>query len=271
MKSSYTLRITNAGPNSATGVELTAPLPPELEYANYATNNGSYDPTTGIWTVGAVQSGTNVTLTLRADVAASVPNLATITLTGTITAVEDQSDPAPGDESGSVDVTVASVDIAPTVTSNNATPGEGQEVRFAINVRNNGPSRATTIQVSAPIPAGMTYTDRSSSAYDPLSEILTVNGLSSGGNLTYYVYAVPDDGTSGDAIDSSAGFFVQLVFARMLNVWSMRDGKRVSVAIKTMARTTAWIVGLRAMPPRDTLPCGSHTATVKRPVRTTTI
>ena len=50
----FTLTINNAGPSTATGVEVTDQLPDGYAYIN-DTGNGAYDATSGIWAVGSLE------------------------------------------------------------------------------------------------------------------------------------------------------------------------------------------------------------------------
>ncbi|MCP4499941.1 MAG: DUF11 domain-containing protein, partial [Deltaproteobacteria bacterium] len=96
----FTVTVTNAGPNVATGIELTDTFPTSglsLDIAGIVESQGSYDPGTGIWTIGTLQTNTSVTLNLPATVLA--PAAGTIpspqTNTAEITAVVEP-DPTPG-------------------------------------------------------------------------------------------------------------------------------------------------------------------------------
>ncbi|WP_460640207.1 Ig-like domain-containing protein [Larkinella harenae] len=61
----YTLTLTNSGPANATGVEVKDLLPAGL---TFQSSNGNYNANTGIWTVGAVNSGSTVQLIITARV-----------------------------------------------------------------------------------------------------------------------------------------------------------------------------------------------------------
>ena len=70
---SYTLAVTNASgsPATATGVTVLDTLPAGFSFTN-ATGFGSYNSSTGVWTVGIAASGNAVGLS-RADFAALAP------------------------------------------------------------------------------------------------------------------------------------------------------------------------------------------------------
>ena len=65
----YTINTTNNGPTNATGVTIKDLLPNGLTFISANTNGtGTYNPTTGIWTIGNLNNGQNATLTITATV-----------------------------------------------------------------------------------------------------------------------------------------------------------------------------------------------------------
>lgn len=68
---SYTLQVSNASssPNNATGVTVTDLLPLGVSYVSSA-GFGTYDSSTGIWTVGNIPAGTTRTMTITVTVTA---------------------------------------------------------------------------------------------------------------------------------------------------------------------------------------------------------
>ena len=59
----FTVTVSNGGPNSATGVVLADLLPAGLSYVSNTPGQGSYNPASGLWSVGTVAAGAQ-TLTL---------------------------------------------------------------------------------------------------------------------------------------------------------------------------------------------------------------
>ncbi|MCG8762746.1 choice-of-anchor A family protein, partial [Tenacibaculum finnmarkense] len=64
----YTISVENKGPSDATAVNLIGLLPTELTYVQETVSVGSYDKTTGLWTIGNIANGDKVTLVLTATV-----------------------------------------------------------------------------------------------------------------------------------------------------------------------------------------------------------
>ncbi len=62
----YTLTVTNAGPDTATGVTVTDKLPAGLTFVSHnGTSSAAYDATTGEWDVGTVEVGEAKAVTLQ--------------------------------------------------------------------------------------------------------------------------------------------------------------------------------------------------------------
>ncbi len=66
----FTITVTNSGPNDATGVQVTDQLPSGYSYVS-DDGSGAFNSTTGVWTIGNLADGASVTLHLRAEVLAS--------------------------------------------------------------------------------------------------------------------------------------------------------------------------------------------------------
>ncbi|KPV52506.1 hypothetical protein SE17_15120 [Kouleothrix aurantiaca] len=60
----YTITVTNSGPDAATGVAVSDPLPAGVEYRGATASAGSYNPADGTWTIGALAVGQRVRLTI---------------------------------------------------------------------------------------------------------------------------------------------------------------------------------------------------------------
>src|SRR5262249_11090572 len=76
----FTVTLTNAGPDPATGVTVPDALPAGLNLLAATPSQGTYDAITGVWTVGTVTPGVPQTLQLQAQVvsAGAQTNTATV-------------------------------------------------------------------------------------------------------------------------------------------------------------------------------------------------
>jgi hypothetical protein len=83
----YTFTVHNNGPSSATNVTVTDPFPGVTVVGPNTPSQGTFDPGTGVWSVGTLAPGASATLTVRARVDVLGP----ITSTARVSA--DQFDP----------------------------------------------------------------------------------------------------------------------------------------------------------------------------------
>ena len=88
----FQITITNDGPDTATGVSLTDPLPVGLTFVADTVTQGSYDQATGLFDIGTLASGATATLTLEGtvDVGQGGNTITNITTAAT----GDQPDPS---------------------------------------------------------------------------------------------------------------------------------------------------------------------------------
>jgi uncharacterized repeat protein (TIGR01451 family) len=95
----YTIEVTNLGPDDATSVVVEDDLPAGLRYHDATTSVGTFDPDTGRWTVGDVAVSDVHRLTLRAvfEGGDEVVNTATV-------AASDQTDPTAANDASSAAV-----------------------------------------------------------------------------------------------------------------------------------------------------------------------
>jgi uncharacterized repeat protein (TIGR01451 family) len=64
----FTGIVHNNGPDTATGVTLLDPLPAGLNFVQAAPSQGTYNPATGVWTVGTLANGATATIQITVQV-----------------------------------------------------------------------------------------------------------------------------------------------------------------------------------------------------------
>ncbi|MCJ8163930.1 T9SS type A sorting domain-containing protein [Pontibacter sp. E15-1] len=150
----YTVVVTNNGPSAATSVVVTDKLPASLTFTSASATTGVYTAADGKWTVGNLANGASATLTLNATINQS----AVITTTATQTHTE--FDNVNGNNSASNSIRSGSgtvtADVKVEVSASAASTYTGQEVSFTTRATNTGPDAATSLSLTALVPAGMT-------------------------------------------------------------------------------------------------------------------
>jgi uncharacterized repeat protein (TIGR01451 family) len=177
---SYTLTVFNDGPNSASGVIVNDLLPAEMSYASHS--GGSYDPASGIWSVGNLANGASSQLTIQATVR-NESNLLLITNTATVSAPA-VGDPDPTNNIASADLHVGASDIAISKTVSNATPAPGSTIDYSVTATNLSSNPATGIEVQDLLPAGVTYSSHSASQGAYAFGLWVVGDLDASGGVT---------------------------------------------------------------------------------------
>lgn len=180
----YTLVVTNRGPNDATGVTVTDPLPAGVSFVSAsASQGGCAGTTTVVCLLGALPAGNSATISIVVSVsAAAVPSIAN---TASVTASE--SDPNPGDNSATAPTTVIPVaDVGVLKTVSNPAPLVAQSFTFTVTATNNGPSTANGVVVTDAPPANLGFVSAATSqgAYVSATGVWTVGTLANGASAT---------------------------------------------------------------------------------------
>ncbi|MGB9838598.1 MAG: DUF11 domain-containing protein [Methanothermobacter sp.] len=146
----FTLTVVNYGPNNATGVYVVDNLPPGLEFVSAAASKGTYNNSTGIWTIGNLNYFETVTLNITAVVTATGTIVNNANVTG------DIFDPnmANNYASAALNSPPAS-DLTIDKSVNNPEPYVGDTIQYTITVSNRGPDNAAGVLVEDILPAGL--------------------------------------------------------------------------------------------------------------------
>jgi len=171
----WTITVTNYGPDNATNVNLSDLLPAGLVLQLATPSQGTYDNVTGVWSVGTLNGGSFATLVLQTLVNA------TGTITNTANASADQYDwyPAQDSVSASIEVQAAS-DIQVIKSADNYSPNYGDNVSMTVDAINNGPDNATGVTILDVLPAGFVLTSWTATmgTYDNATGIWSIGDLS---------------------------------------------------------------------------------------------
>jgi uncharacterized repeat protein (TIGR01451 family) len=182
----YTVTLTNNGPSVATNVAVQDFLPAGVIFVSDSASQGSYNPGTGVWAIGTVNSGSQAMLTISARVVS--PNTQTNTAS---VSHSDQFDPNTANNSASATETPQQADLTLTKTVNNTTPNVGDQIIYTLTLTNTGPDTATNVAVQDLLPLGVTFVSASASqgSYSPGIGVWAIGSVSSGSSATLTITA----------------------------------------------------------------------------------
>ena len=201
----YTLTVTNTGSSNAVNADISDAVPATLTNVSWSSSVAG----SALVTVGATGSGNAVNL--KANIPAGAGNSVTVTITGTV------NPGATGTISNTATVTPAEVNGTgsnSTVNSNvTSTSGvvitktgpsnavAGNVISYQIEVGNNGPSNATGIQITDPVPAALTNVSWSTQ----VAGTAVITAGSTGANSSVNVIANIAAGASNKVIITVTG------------------------------------------------------------------
>jgi uncharacterized repeat protein (TIGR01451 family) len=152
----FTLTVTNNGPNDATGVVLTDTLPTNSTFTSATASNGTVGTvTSGVYTdnIGTITNGSTVTVTITIN----PTGLGSFTNTAIVTS--DDIDPNTANNTSSFPVglvVVPDADLSVVLTPSVSESPVGSPLTYTLSVGNNGPSVATNTMVTVQFPADFT-------------------------------------------------------------------------------------------------------------------
>jgi uncharacterized repeat protein (TIGR01451 family) len=200
----YTVNLTNNGPANATGVVVYEDLPQNVTYVSSSTNQGSYDSSSGNWTIGNVTNGAGAKLTITVTVnmgtgALGIDNVVAM-------AYADQPDSNLNNNDATASVKVNGADLGLTNGEDNTSPSVGDTVTFTVTLTNNGPLDDTGIIVTDIVPAGLTYSSSvaDQGTYNATTGIWTVGSVANTGTATLTLKVTVNSGMATQKITSTA-------------------------------------------------------------------
>ena len=206
----FEIEVTNNGGAQATNVSLTDLLPAGITATanNGTVTQGTYNATTGLWSIGTLADGGTATLTLEGTVDAGT---AGTTVTNTTTAaMGDQPDPSTAGDDLRESIrpnNEADLVTVKTLPSGDDTPEEGDVVTFEIEVTNNGSAQATNVSLTDLLPPGLTATGNNGTVtqgvYNATTGVWTIGTLADGATAILTLEGTVDVGQSGNTITNT--------------------------------------------------------------------
>ncbi len=191
----YTLTVTNDGPDASTGWTLTDPIPTGL--VNPSTPTPGCSIAGGVLTCngGPLAAGASATITLTGTAG---PGITSVTNSATIDGDDPDPDPGNNNDTVTTPITPGAVDLS-LQKSGPTSVRSGENVTYTIRITNNGPSTSTGWRLTDQIPAGLLNATTNTPGCGIGGGVLTCNGgpLAAGASTT-----VTLTGTAGPGITS---------------------------------------------------------------------
>ncbi|MFB6959203.1 hypothetical protein ACFCYB_19755 [Streptomyces sp. NPDC056309] len=168
----YTLKVTNNGPNDSTGYTVTDTLPTGLQNASTTTPGCTISGSTVTCTGGPLADGASNTITIKGTVGPG-----TNALTNTASVTGKDVDPDPGNNTDTISSPRTQVDLDLQATGP-ARVLAGDQVSYDIKIINNGPDNSTGYTVTDLLPAGLTNPATSRPGCSISGSTLTCTGTS---------------------------------------------------------------------------------------------
>ena len=204
----YTLQVSDLGPSDATGVTVTDPLPTQLISPLAATSQGSCAIAAGTLTcpLGPIASGAGATIQVTGILAAGAAGQ---TIDNTASVSGNETDPDLSNNSSSVsNIAAASADLSIDKTLSPMPPVAGAPATYTLQVSNVGPSDATGVTVTDPLPAQLTgpvaTPSQGSCAIAGGTLTCSLGAIASGTGATIQVTGTVTPGTAGQTLSNTA-------------------------------------------------------------------
>ena len=207
----YDIVVRNGGSQSAVLVTVVDDLPGEVRYLSQTILGesgplaGSYDPGSGLWSVGDLAPGASAELLIDVEVREGTEGVTFANSAAITGPILDGDDPA--DNEDSVDVTVRGADLSVSQVPATANLQAGIPSVLTITVGNGGPDRATGVVVPVEIPSLLDRTGvvPDVGSFDLPTGIWTVGDLAVGETEDLVLTLTPKQAAAGsDLVVNSA-------------------------------------------------------------------
>jgi uncharacterized repeat protein (TIGR01451 family) len=200
----YTLSIVNNGPSNATGVVVTDELPAGVSFVSATSSQGTFVHTDGTVTatLGNLARGGTATVSILVFVDPSTRG--TITNTASVTSTERDSQPDDNTDSEPT-LVQARVNLAIAKTGSPEPVTAGELLTYTLTVTNEGPSKATGVNVQDLLPPQVTFVSATTSqgTVTHSQQIVTANlgDMAAGSSQTVTVVTRVDSHFAGTIIN----------------------------------------------------------------------
>ncbi len=202
----YTIAVSNPGPDAATSVTVTDTLPSTTSFVSCSSTGGGACGGSGrnrTVTFSSLASGASASITLVAQVNTGTTPGTVIVNTARVSAASP-ADPSAANNMSSASVTVAappSADLSVGKTASPTNPLPGANVTYTIAVSNAGPDPATSVTVTDTLSSTTSFVSCSSTGGGACggagrNRTVTFSSLASGASASITLVAEVDAGTT---------------------------------------------------------------------------
>ena len=184
-KITWTIIVTNLGPDTAVNVVVKDKLPKGLVYVSDNSLN-KYNHKTGKWNVGNLASGKSATLKIVALVATTDKMIVNV-----VDASSQTYDPNIANNHYERSTTVPpEADLVITITPDMKMVTVGEEIVYKVTVRNNGPDTAKNTRATIKLPGSLKLllVEKAVGSYNPNTGIWDIGDLAAGKEVTLLLY-----------------------------------------------------------------------------------
>lgn len=191
----YTMTVTNNGPDSASNVAITSTLPGSVTLVSTTGCNEDPNgaPTCSLGTLGNGASAmVTMVTTVSGSASGSIANSASV--------ASSASDPVSGNNTANASTSVVTpgADLHLEKSDSPDPVDAGSQLTYTVSVDNNGPNAAEDVVVTDNLPAGVTFVSTSGCAEDPAGvPTCTLGTIASSGNASYTILVDVDSDTLG--------------------------------------------------------------------------
>ncbi len=203
----YTLSVTNNGPEDATGVIASDPLPAGVTFVSTTASQGTSTNAAGTITanLGTLANGASATVTII--VAVPTTGIGTLTNNVTVVGVGQETDLTNNDDSLITPI-VQRTDLRITKTDTPDPANAGGQLTYTLSVTNDGPSNATGVSISDVLPSDVTFVSATASQGTATNAAGTITGtlgaLASGASATVTVIVAVPAGSTATTVNNTA-------------------------------------------------------------------